>query len=69
MFSMRIVSAFIPNRSRPGITTTVTSDWAPRATGGHATWVQRRGGRVGAKEGDEVDWEKWKILLRCGDPK
>ena len=25
--------------------------------------------RVGAKEGDEVDWEKWKILSRCGDPK
>ena len=24
--------------------------------------------RVGAKEGDEVDWEKWKILLCCGDP-
>ena len=22
---------------------------------------------VGAKEGDEVNWEKWKILLRCGD--
>ena len=25
--------------------------------------------RVGAKERDEVDQEKWKILLRCGDPK
>ena len=24
--------------------------------------------RVGAKEGDEVDWEKWKILSRRGDP-
>ena len=24
--------------------------------------------RVGTKEGDEVDWEKWKILSRCGDP-
>ena len=24
--------------------------------------------RVGAKEGDEVDREKWKIVLRCGDP-
>ena len=23
--------------------------------------------RVGAKEGDEVDRVKWKILLRCGD--
>ena len=45
MFSMRVVSDFIPDRSRPGITTTVTSDWAPRATGGHATWMQRRGGK------------------------
>ena len=24
--------------------------------------------RVGAKEGDEVDRVKWKILSRCGDP-
>ena len=24
--------------------------------------------RVGAKEGDEVDREKWKILSRYGDP-
>ena len=24
--------------------------------------------RVGTKEGDEVDREKWKILSRCGDP-
>ena len=23
--------------------------------------------RVGAKEGDEVNREKWKILSRCGD--
>ena len=23
--------------------------------------------RVGAKEGDEVDWDKWKILSRSGD--
>ena len=23
--------------------------------------------RIGAKEGDEFDWEKWKILSRCGD--
>ena len=45
MFSMRVVSDFIPDRSRPRITTTVTSDWAPRATGGHATWMQRRGGK------------------------
>ena len=24
--------------------------------------------RVGAREGDEIDRMKWKILLRCGDP-
>ena len=24
--------------------------------------------RVGAKEGDEVDRDNWKILSRCGDP-
>ena len=43
---MRVVkSDFIPDRWRPGKTTTVTSDWAPRITGGHATWMQRRGGK------------------------
>ena len=26
-------------------------------------------GRVGAKEGDEVDRDKWKIFLRCGKAK
>ena len=45
MFSMRLVSDFIPDRSRLGITTAVTSDWALRATGGHATWMQRGGGK------------------------
>ena len=25
--------------------------------------------RVGAKERDVIDWVKWKILSRCGDPK
>ena len=24
--------------------------------------------RVGAKEGDEVDGDKWRILSCCGDP-
>ena len=24
--------------------------------------------RVEAKEGDEVDWNKWRILSRCGSP-
>ena len=23
--------------------------------------------RVGGKEGEEVDWVKWKMLSRCGD--
>ena len=41
MFSMRVVSDFILDRSRPGITTTVTNDWASRVTGGHATWMQK----------------------------
>ena len=45
MFSMRVVSDFILDRSRPGITTIVTSDWAPRATGGHAACMQRKGGK------------------------
>ena len=49
---MHIVkSDFIPDRSRPGKTTTVTSDWAPRVTGGHATWMQRKG---------EEQWKKRK---------
>ena len=34
-----------PDRSRPGITTTTNSDWAPRVTSGHATWMQRRDGK------------------------
>ena len=25
--------------------------------------------RGGAKEGDKVDWDQWKILSHCGDPK
>ena len=45
MLSMRVVSDFIPDWSRPEITTTATRGWAPRATGGHATWMQRRGGK------------------------
>ena len=24
--------------------------------------------RVGAKEGHEVDWDKWRIISRCDDP-
>ena len=44
-FSKGVVSDIIPDGSRPRITTTVTSDWAPRATGEHVTWMQRRGGK------------------------
>ena len=62
---MRVVSDFIPDRSRPGITTTVTSDWAPRATGGHATWMQRRGGkRWRRKKKRSEERKKAEIKLR-----
>ena len=59
MFSMRVVSDFMPDRSRPGITTTITSDWAPRATGEHATWMQRRGGKQWRRK-KEVNEERKK---------
>ena len=45
MYLMCVVSDFMPDRSSPGITTTITSDWAPRAIGGHTIWMQRRGGK------------------------
>ena len=64
---MRVVkSNFIPDRSRPGKTTTVTSDWAPRVTGGHATWMQRRGGKQWRrrKERNEEMKKAKKIKLR-----
>ena len=66
MFSMRVVSDSIPDRSRPGITTTVPSDWAPRATGGHATWMQRRGGKQWRrkKERNEERKKAKKIKLK-----
>ena len=66
MFSMRVVSAFILDRLRPGITTTVTSDWEPRATGGHATWMQRRGGKLRKREKQRNEERKKakKIKLR-----
>ena len=66
MFSMRVVSDFIPDRSRPGITTTVTSDWAPRATGGHSTWMQRRDGKQWKrkKERNEERKKAKKIKLK-----
>ena len=64
---MRVVkSDFILDRSRPGKTTTVTSDWAPRVTGGHATWMQRRGGKQWRrrKERNEERKKAKKIKLR-----
>ena len=66
MFSMSIVSDFIPDWSRPGISTTVTNDWAPRATGGHGTWMQRRGGKQcrRKKEQNEERKKAKKIKLR-----
>ena len=65
MFLMRVVSDFIPDRSRPGKTTIVTSDWAPRANGGHATWMKRRGGMQWRKKERNVERKKAKkIKLR-----
>ena len=57
---------FIPDRSRPGKTTTVTSDWAPRVTGGYATWIQRRDGKQckRRKERNEERKKAKKIKLR-----
>ena len=66
---MRVVkSNFIPDRSRPGKTTTVTSHWAPRVTGGHATWMQRRSEKQWrkSKERNEERKKAKKIKLRVG---
>ena len=64
---MRVVkSDFIPDRLRPGKITIVTSDWAPRITGGHATWMQRKGGKQWRrrKERNEERKKAKKIKLR-----
>ena len=64
---MRVVkNDFIPDRSRPGKPTTVTSDWAPRVTGGHDTWMQRRGGKQWRKKKERNEERKKakKIKLR-----
>ena len=64
---MRVVkSDFIPDRLRPGKTPIVTSDWAPRITGGHATWMQRKGGKQWRrrKERNEERKKAKKIKLR-----
>ena len=59
MFSMRVVSNFIPDRRGQ-------SDLAPKATGGHATWMQRRGGKQWRrkKERNEERKNAKKIKLR-----
>ena len=63
MFSMRVISDFSPDRSRPGITTTIISDCAPRTTGGHATWMQRRGGKqLRRKKGRNEERKKAKKI-------
>ena len=64
---MRVIKPdFIPDRSRPGKTTTVTSDWASRVTDGHATWMQRRDGKQWRrrKERNEERKKAKKIKLR-----
>ena len=64
---MRVVkSDFIPDRSRPAETTIVTSDWVPRVTGGHSTWMQRKGGKQWRrrKERNEERKKAKKIKLR-----
>ena len=44
---------------------TVNSDWAPRATGGHATWMLRRDGKQWRrKERNEERKKAKKIKLR-----
>ena len=57
---------FIRDWSRPRKTTTVTSDWAPRVTGKHVTWMQRRGGKQWRKrkERNEERKKAKKIKLR-----
>ena len=58
------------DRSRPGLTTTVTSDLAPRVTGGHATWVHttRRAGKQWRrkKERNEKRRKVKKFKLKVG---
>ena len=62
------LSILIPDRSEPGIKTTVTSDLSPRVTGGHATWVQRRGGEQWRKKKKRNEERKiaQKIMQKVG---
>ena len=60
---MRVVkSDFIPDRTRIGKTTTLNSDWAQRVIGGHATWIQRRGGKQWRKR-KERNQERIKLRV------
>ena len=63
---MCVVSDFIPDRSRPGTTTIITIGWAPTTTGGHTTWVQRRGGKQWRRKEERIEERKKakKIKLR-----
>ena len=69
---MRINKTFIPDRSGPGSTMTVTSNWAPRVTDGHATGsilVKREEvGNVGGrrKRGRREERKDMKIELKVG---
>ena len=69
IMEMREKLTIIPDRSRPGLTTAVTSDCKPRATGGHHTiWVRgtRRGGRQWRrkKERNEETWKAKRIEMK-----
>ena len=46
----------------------VTSDWTPKVTGGHATWMQRRGGKQWRrrKERNKERKKAKKVKLRFG---
>ena len=59
-------SDFIPDWSRPRKTMTVTSGWAPRVSGGHATCMHKRGGKQWRrkKERNEERKKAKKIKLR-----
>ena len=64
--NMRNLSFFTRDRSGPGRKTTVTCDLSPRVTGGHATWVQRKGGKQWRKKKERNEERKKakKIMLK-----
>ena len=67
-FSMRDLSVFTPDRSGPGIKTTVTSDLSPKVTSGHATWVPRKSGKQWKKKKERNEERKKakKFKLKVG---